>query len=44
MPGVTVGKAVEFLEEQAKQLPAGFTATTSWRTRDNMCRKETSLR
>jgi multidrug efflux pump len=24
MPGVTVGKAVEFLEEQAKQLPAGF--------------------
>ena len=25
MPGVTVGKAVEFLEEQAKQLPAGFT-------------------
>jgi len=25
MPGVTVGKAVEFLEQQAKQLPAGFT-------------------
>jgi len=25
MPGVTVGKAVEFLESQAKQLPAGFT-------------------
>ncbi len=25
MPGVTVGKAVEFLEGQAKQLPAGFT-------------------
>ena len=24
MPGVTVGRAVEFLEEQAKQLPAGF--------------------
>jgi len=24
MPGVTVGKAVEFLEQQAKQLPAGF--------------------
>ncbi|CAN5202032.1 MexW/MexI family multidrug efflux RND transporter permease subunit [soil metagenome] len=24
MPGVTVGKAVDFLEEQAKQLPAGF--------------------
>jgi len=24
MPGVTVGKAVEFLEEQAKQLPAGY--------------------
>src|SRR5580698_8605246 len=24
MPGVTVGKAVEFLEEQAKLLPAGF--------------------
>jgi multidrug efflux pump len=24
MPGVTVGKAVEFLEEQAKNLPAGF--------------------
>ncbi|HEX8029033.1 MAG TPA: efflux RND transporter permease subunit, partial [Vicinamibacterales bacterium] len=24
MPGVTVGKAVEFLETQAKQLPAGF--------------------
>ena len=24
MPGVTVGKAVEFLEEQAKQLPKGF--------------------
>jgi multidrug efflux pump len=24
MPGVTVGKAVEFLEERAKQLPAGF--------------------
>uniref|UniRef100_UPI0013D4EC3D efflux RND transporter permease subunit n=1 Tax=Escherichia coli TaxID=562 RepID=UPI0013D4EC3D len=25
MPGVTMGKAVEFLEQQAKQLPAGFT-------------------
>ncbi len=25
MPGVTVGKAVEFLENQAKQLPTGFT-------------------
>ena len=25
MPGVTVGKAVEFLEQQAKQLPAGVT-------------------
>lgn len=24
MPGVAIGKAVEFLEEQAKQLPAGF--------------------
>jgi multidrug efflux pump len=24
MPGVTVGRAVEFLEEQAKNLPAGF--------------------
>jgi len=24
MPGVTVGRAVEFLETQAKQLPAGF--------------------
>ncbi|MBN9598405.1 MAG: MexW/MexI family multidrug efflux RND transporter permease subunit [Afipia sp.] len=24
MPGVTIGKAVEFLEEQAKQLPAGY--------------------
>lgn len=24
MPGVTVGKAVEFLEEQAKKLPAGY--------------------
>jgi multidrug efflux pump len=24
MPGVTVGKAVEFLEQQAKQLPQGF--------------------
>ncbi len=24
MPGITVGKAVEFLEQQAKQLPAGF--------------------
>jgi multidrug efflux pump len=24
MPGVTVGKAVEFLEQQAKQLPKGF--------------------
>ena len=24
MPGVTVGKAVEFLESQAKQLPAGY--------------------
>jgi len=24
MPGVTVGQAVEFLENQAKQLPAGF--------------------
>ena len=24
MPGVTVGKAVEFLEEQAKKLPQGF--------------------
>lgn len=24
MPGVTMGKAVEFLEQQAKQLPAGF--------------------
>ncbi len=24
MPGVTIGKAVEFLEQQAKQLPAGY--------------------
>jgi multidrug efflux pump len=24
MPGVTIGKAVDFLEEQARQLPAGF--------------------